>query len=113
MPMRTAFDPVSILGCSPDEARTLLRGRVVTPGEVESVARTVYNWRKHLRDPQSYWVVTSQAARILGIPPSEVGELLRRRRLRFITGPDGVRLMRRTDVEEVASHRAARRSTRE
>lgn len=104
MPSRTAFDPASILGCSAEEARSLLRGRVVTPGEVEAVARTVYSWRKHLRDERSYWVVTSQAARILRVPPSQVVTLLRRRGVPFVTDRAGVRLMRRADVEELVGH---------
>ncbi|HET7735166.1 MAG TPA: hypothetical protein VFK52_04290 [Nocardioidaceae bacterium] len=103
MPSAT-FDPVSILGCTPEEARTLLRGRVITPGEVEAVARSVYNWRKHLRDDSSYWVVTSQAARILRIPPGEVAALLRRGLVPFVTDRTGVRLMRRRDVEELVGH---------
>lgn len=100
----TTFDPVSILGCSQEEARSLLKGHLVTPGEVEAVARSHYNWRKHLDDESSYWVVTSQAARILGIPPRQVAAQLRRRRLPFVTHRSGVRLMRRSDVEAIARH---------
>jgi len=98
------FDPVSILGCTPEEARSFLRGRVITPGEVEAVARSVYNWRKHLRDDTSYWVVTSQAARILRIPPRQVTTLLQSRRVPFVTDTAGVRLMRRSDVEGLVGH---------
>jgi hypothetical protein len=96
------FDPVSILGCSPDEAKSLLQGHVVTPGEVEAVARSHYPWRKHLRDDTSYWVVTSQAARILGTSSAHVTTLLMQRRLPHVTHRSGVRLMRRTDVEALA-----------
>lgn len=99
-----AFDPVRVLGVTPEEARSLLRGRMVTPGEVEAVARTHYNWRKHLHDESSYWVVTSQAARILHIAPSQVTVLLRQRRLPFVTDPSGVRLMRRSDVEGLVGY---------
>jgi len=96
------FDPVSILGRSPDEAKSLMRGHVVTPGEVEAVARAHYPWRKHLNDDVSYWVVTSQAARILGTTPAQVTTLLRRRQLPFVTHRSGVRLMRRADVAALA-----------
>jgi len=96
------FDPVSILGCSPDEAKSLLQGHVVTPGEVEAVARSHYPWRKHLRDDTSYWVVPSQAARILGTTPGHVTTLLLKRRLPYVTHISGVRLMRRADVEALA-----------
>jgi hypothetical protein len=98
----TLFDPVSMLGCSPDEARSLLQGHFVTPGEVEAVARSHYNWRKHLHDDTSYWVVTSQAARILRMSPGQVNALLQHRRLPFVTHRSGVRLMRRADVEALA-----------
>ena len=96
------FDPFAILGCAPDEARSLMKGHMVTPGEVEAVARSHYNWRKHLRDDRSYWVVTSQAAKILGISPRQVTALLHHGRLRFVTQQSGVRLMRRSDVEALA-----------
>ncbi len=96
------FDPVSVLGCSPDEARSLLKGHVVTPGEVEAVARSHYNWRKHLHDDRSYWVVASQAARILGVSTSQVNALLQHGGLRYVTHRSGVRMMRRADVEALA-----------
>ena len=98
------FDPAQILGCTPDEARTLLRGHLVTPGEVEAVARSTYNWRRHLHDESSYWVVTSQAARILHLTTAQVGTLLDHHRLPFVTDHTGVRLMRRQDVEAIAEH---------
>ena len=101
--MRTkTFDPVSILGCTPDEARSVLKGHIVTPGEVEAVARTYYPWRKHLRDDDSYWVVASQAASILRRSPGQVTALLQQRRLPYVTHRSGVRLMRRSDVEAYA-----------
>jgi hypothetical protein len=103
MPVNT-FDPAWVLGCTPDEARRLLRGHVVTPGEVEAVARSHYNWRRHLRDESSYWVVTSQAARILQLSTAQVAGLLDRHRLPFVTDPSGVRLMRRADVEAAAPY---------
>ena len=92
------FDPVSMLGCTPDEARSLLAGHRVTPGEVEAVARSHYRWRKHLSDDGSYWVVTSQAAAILGRSAAQVTALMQRRELPYVTHRSGVRRMRRADV---------------
>jgi hypothetical protein len=105
------FDPVSILGRTPDEAKSLMRGHVVTPGEVEAVARAHYPWRKHLNDDSSYWVVTSQAARILGTSPAQVASMLRHRQLPFVTHLSGVRMMRRSDVIALAE-RANRTAAR-
>ena len=64
------FDPVAVLGCSPAEAADLLRGRRVTPGEVETVALEHYDWWRHLHDPASYWVTVSRAARLLHLSRS-------------------------------------------
>ena len=97
---RTVFDPARVLGCSLEQARRLMRGRVVTPGEVESVALGAY-----LRDPESYWVTVSQAADILGVSVVELRRLLSQRRLPFFTHKSGVRLMRRQQIQEIARHR--------
>ena len=102
---RTVFDPVRVLGCSLEQARRLMRGHVVTPGEVESVALGSYRWRAHLRDPGSYWVTVSQAADILGVPVAELRRMLAQRRLPFLTHASGVRLMRRQQIQEIARHR--------
>ena len=107
------FDPVSILGCSLERARRLMRGHVVTPGEVESVALEHYPWRAHLRDPDSYWVTVGQAADILGVSDAELRRMLTHRRLPYFTHASGVRLMRRAQIEEIAVHAPrARRRTR-
>ena len=57
-----SFDPVHVLGTTPEAAARLLEGRRVTPGEVEALASIYYDWREHLRDPHSYWVTVGQAA---------------------------------------------------
>lgn len=98
----TAFDPTRVLGCSRGEAEDLLRGHVVTPGEVEGVALQTYNWRAHRRDPESYWVTVGQAAEILGRSRSELEAMLSRRSLPYDTHVSGVRLMRRREIEEIA-----------
>ncbi len=102
---RTVFDPARVLGCSPEQARRLMRGHVVTPGEVESVALASYPWRAHLHDSDSYWVTVGQAADILGVSSAELRRLLAQRRLPYFTHRSGVRLMRRQQIEEIAHHR--------
>ena len=97
-----AFDPALVLGCSEEEAAALLDGRRVTPGEVESVALTTYQWWRHLRDPRSYWVTTSQAARLLHLSPGVVRRMLDQDRLPHVVHSSGVRLMRRHEVEKLA-----------
>ena len=92
------FDPVRVLGCSEDEAAELLRGRRITPGEVETVALSSYQWWRHLRDPRSYWVTTSQAARLLHLAPSVVRRMLDQDRLPYVVHSSGVRLMRRHEI---------------
>lgn len=103
MGMTPRLDLVTILGCTPEEAARLLRGRPVTPGEVEAAARIHYDWRRHINDPDSYWVTISQASRILGMRPKMVRKLLDSRRLPHITHQSGVRLMRRHEIEAIAS----------
>jgi hypothetical protein len=97
------FDPAVVLGCSPDEAAALLAGKRVTPGEVESVAASAYDWRRHLRDPRSYWVTAAQAARILRRSPGDVRRMLDGGRLPYVAHASGVRLMRRHQLEELAA----------
>jgi hypothetical protein len=79
-----------------------MHGRRVTPGEVESVALTTYQWWRHLRDPRSYWVTTSQAARLLHLSPGVVRRMLDDDRLPHALHASGVRLMRRHEVEDLA-----------
>ena len=81
-----------------------MRGHIVTPGEVESVALEYYPWRAHLRDPDSYWITVRQAADILGVSDAEVRQMLSHRRLPFSTHKSGVRLMRRRQIQEIAAH---------
>jgi hypothetical protein len=99
------FDPASVLGCTEDEALLLLNGKRVTPGEVESVAAAHYDWRRHMRDPRSYWVTATQAAYILRVSPTVVKRMLDDGRLPYVAHSSGVRLMRRHEIEELASAR--------
>jgi len=99
------FDPAKVLGCTEDEARSLLNGKRVTPGEVESVAVEHYDWRRHMRDPRSYWVTATQAAYLLHTSPTVVKRMLDEHRLRYVVHTSGVRLMRRHEIEELAAAR--------
>ncbi len=99
-------DLATILGCGREEATRLLRGRPVTRGEVDAAARIHYDWRRHLDDPDSYWVTISQASRILGLRPKVVRRLLDRRQLPSITHDSGVGLMRRHEIESIAERSA-------
>jgi hypothetical protein len=102
---REPFDPAHVLGCEPEEARALFHGRAVTPGEAEAIAEKAYPWRRHLHDPTSYWVTTSQAARVLHTSPQQVKRLLNQGRLPHVVHTSGVRLMRRRQIEAIAESR--------
>ena len=95
-------DPMHILGCSHAEAVELFHGRPVTPGEAEAIAEGSYRWRRHLHDPESYWITTAAAAGILKMTPREVTRLLDRGELQHVRHVSRVRLMRRAHVVDVA-----------
>lgn len=107
-----SFEPIRMLGCEPGRAQQLLRGRRVTPGEVEALAMRHYPWRRHAHDPDSYWVTVGQAAEILALSPAGVRRLLDRHSLAHVRHETGVRLMRRADVEALAVRRPAAAVTR-
>lgn len=94
------FDPARVLGCSVVEAEAILRGRRVTPGEVEAIALSTYQWWRHLRDPFSYWVTASQAARLLHLSPGMLRRMLDEDRLPYVVHSSGVRLMRRHEIAQ-------------
>jgi excisionase family DNA binding protein len=99
---RPRLDPTHILGCSREEAVELFHGRPVTPGEAEAIAERSYRWRRHVHDPQSYWITTSEAARILELTPRQVKRLLDRGRLQHVRHVSRVRLMRRAHIVALA-----------
>lgn len=101
------FDPLSVLGCDEGEFRTLMRGRAVTPGEVEAAACRHYRWRAHIHDEDAYWVTVPRAAAILGVSSAAVRRLLARGCLPSLTHVSGVHLIARRDVEELREHGAA------
>ncbi|HET8560985.1 MAG TPA: helix-turn-helix domain-containing protein [Marmoricola sp.] len=98
---RSRFDFLSVLGCDEAEFRTVMRGRPVTPGEVEAAARTHYRWREHVHDHDSYWVTVGEAARILGSSSTAVRRLLQHGEIQHIVHVSGVRLIARRDVESL------------
>jgi len=100
------FDPVRVLGCSPHEALRLFRGRAVTPGEAEAIAKQSYPWRRHLHDSDSYWITTAEAARILHESPHQVKRLLNHGQLPHVRHASGVRLMRREQIAALAARRS-------
>src|SRR3954451_23667203 len=108
MGMTPRLDLVSILGCTPEEAARLLRGKAVTPGELEAAARVHYDWRRHVHDPESYWVTISQASSILGLRPKVVRKLLDSHRLPHIAHATGVRLMPRHEIGAIARQSSRR-----
>jgi excisionase family DNA binding protein len=101
------LDPVHILGCSREEALELFHGRPVTPGEAEAIAEEAYRWRRHLHDPESYWITTAEAARILELTPRQVRRLLDRGQLRSVRHASRARLMRRAHIVALAETIAA------
>ena len=102
MPTRS-FDPLLVLGCAPEDATDLMRGRVVTPGETEGVALRTYRWRRHLHDPSSYWMTVGQAATLLDRPRSDVDRLIHEGRVPCCVHADGTRLLRRHQVVALAA----------
>lgn len=96
--MTERLDVLAVLGCTAAEAEDWLRGRRVTPGEVEAAAARHYRWRSHLRDDTSYWVTIGQAAQILGRSRAEVAHMVQTRRLPSIRHVSGTRLLRRDRV---------------
>ena len=57
----------------------------------------------------SYWVTVRQAAAILGVNRSRVGQLVEAERIPFETTPSGRRLFRRQQLEVIGNARLARR----
>ena len=100
-----SFDPTHILGCSRGQALELFHGRPVTPGEAEAIAATSYPWRRHLHDPGSYWITTSETARLLHLSAPQVKRLLDHGQLRHVRHVSGVRLMRRAQIVALAEAR--------
>lgn len=87
-----------ILGCSSEEVSALLDGGPTTRESVEEIALQHYRWRRHVDDPDSYWVTLKQASTILGVPPERVKQMLESGDVPYVVHKDGVRLMRREQL---------------
>lgn len=106
------FEAAHILGTTPAEAKELLKGHDLTSESVEDVALDHYRWRAHVDNVDSYWVTVKQAAVIHDVSTQRVKQLLVKDLLPYVTTHTGVRLMRRQQLETVASARLARRLQR-
>jgi predicted HTH domain antitoxin len=95
----TSEDAARILGCRPEEVSGMLDDRAASLEYVEELALEHYRWRAHVDDPQSYWVTLKQAAAILGVSPQRVKNDLAQGLVPFVVHRDGVRLMRREQLE--------------
>lgn len=81
----------------------MLDGRTATREVVEELAVEHYRWRAHVNDPDSYWVTLKQAAAILDVPAPRMKEYLADDRVPYVVHRDGVRLMRREQLETMAA----------
>lgn len=112
-------DAAHILGCSISHVQTLIADgelhadprlhRQLDRDEVEQLAAR--HWKRPTTpdDGTSYWVTGRQAAEILGVGLSRVGQLVDRGALPCLRTPAGIRLFRRAQVEVIANARLSRR----
>ena len=63
------------------------------------MAAELYPWRRHVRDPQSYWVTGAGAADLLGVTVGRLDQLSDAHRIPFVRHEDGTRLYRRRELE--------------
>lgn len=115
----TLAEAAYILGSSTSAVRRLiLAGRLshgrryehrcISRSEVEALATELYDWRKHLQTPESYWLTGQRAAEVLGVNTARLKQLAARGFLPHETHHDGTRLYRREQLEVVANAREAR-----
>jgi excisionase family DNA binding protein len=128
MPLRsstmtlTLGEAAHILGCSVHKVQMLIKAGDLTGGaryqhralnrdQVEHLA--VQRWKPPrpgiVDDATSYWVTTTQAAELLGVGRTRVGQLVDRGFLPCVHSPRGHRLFRRGQVEVIANARLSRR----
>lgn len=123
--MRRPADPVTlleaagILGCSVSSvrrhvaagrlrtARRRHKHRALSRADVEALAVAVYDWRRHVDDPGSYWLTGLACCRYARRQRARLSELSRADRLPYIVHREGVRLYRRCQLEVIAQSRAA------
>jgi hypothetical protein len=105
----TVEEAAHILGCSVAAVRRhQAAGRLSAAAEggqgglardnVERLASEVFAWRRHSHDPHPYWVTGQQAADLLGVSRSRLGQLADARRVPHIRHQDTTRLYRRDEL---------------
>lgn len=116
----TLAEAARILGFSKSSARRyVLAGRLASHGsryehrtlsraEVEALACEVWNWRRHVDNPDAYWLAGQQAASLLGVSRQRLGKLGDKGFVPYVRGSDGVRLYRREQLLIIANAREAR-----
>ena len=115
----TLEEAASILGCSKSAARRrILAAGISSAGRyahrslsreaVEHLALTLYRWRQHLGEPESYWITGQEAADVLGVNVSRVRVLAAKDRIPYVLHVDGTRMYRREQLAVVAQSRDAR-----
>ncbi len=117
----TQPEAAHILGCGLTTLRQLIANGELTVAsprihrqldrdEVEALA--AQRWRHHSGPrrgaEETYWVNSVQAAVILGVGRTRVGQLADRGLLPFLTTPNGHRIFRRAQVQVIANARRAR-----
>lgn len=103
-----AFEAAGIIGCHPQDVAELLDGRLATLETVETIALDRYRWKAHVDDADSYWVTVKQASDILGVSIQRVKQYLDNEQVPYVLHRNGVRLMRRAQLETVANARRTR-----
>ncbi len=81
---------------------------MLSRADVEWLALRTYRFRRHLHDPESYWVTGHRAAAILGVNKNRLNQLAGKGYLPFAVHADGTRLYRREQLMTVANAREAR-----
>lgn len=115
----TLDEAAHILGCSKSAARRrILAAGISSAGRyqhrslsreaVEGLALTIYRWRDHIHEPESYWITGQRAADVLGVNVSRLNALVAKDRLPYVEHNDGTRMYRRLQLEVVATARDAR-----
>lgn len=111
-------EAADILGCSVATVRRHVAadrlqvargesGPALSRIEVEAMAAELYPWRRHVHDPQSYWVTGAQAADVLGVTVARLDQLSDAHQVPFLRHEDRTRLYRRSELElwPLAEHR--------
>lgn len=116
----TYSEAAHILGVTPSTVRRhVLAGRLtahrkpykhrtLSRAEVEGLAKQTYRYRRHIYDPESYWVTNERAAAILGVNRARLNQLAASDLIPFELHASGTPLYRRRQLEVVANAREAR-----